>query len=400
MRCHGCYCERAPSRCSVCKAVRYCSEICKQADEPIHKQECQAICSIQVKYYGSASAAKGQSTVIPSSTVRLAARLVWQRKLRGQEWWQAIESLLPCSRDLEYKKSAEASQLAHYLSFHSMPCEWNKQSIPSIERLEQLCGCVTRNSFIAYDGFVGKVGTCLNVVASMFNHSCDSNVSLVFPNGSGVLKCMHFVAAKDIKPGEELTVSYIDSSKPYHLRQAELQERYRFTCKCSLCTVAKAVTDGSSREIDLREALLCNRPKCSGLVALDWSKKAPVGLCTGCNRPSKLESREVAAALDQGMALLDGLAEYKLSKEIGLSFEMPSPIDDNLLQEARITLKALTAIQPPSSYPLVKLLFRAIPLIDRQWRYCAMVGYRQEASNFRREAYQAKVAGSTRNSSW
>lgn len=39
-----------------------------------------------------------------------------------------------------------------------------------------------------------------------------------------------------IAKDEEITITYIDNTNPYSIRQAELRERYSFDCRCSKCT--------------------------------------------------------------------------------------------------------------------------------------------------------------------
>lgn len=40
------------------------------------------------------------------------------------------------------------------------------------------------------------------------------------------------VNLKELKAGEEVILSYIDVSKPYALRQADLKQRFLFSCQC------------------------------------------------------------------------------------------------------------------------------------------------------------------------
>ena len=44
-----------------------------------------------------------------------------------------------------------------------------------------------------------------------------------------------FVAARDIEPAEELSISYIDASLNVAARQQQLQWAYGFTCQCQAC---------------------------------------------------------------------------------------------------------------------------------------------------------------------
>ena len=45
-----------------------------------------------------------------------------------------------------------------------------------------------------------------------------------------------FVTARDIGCGEQLSISYIDTTMGYAARQQQLEWAYGFRCACSLCT--------------------------------------------------------------------------------------------------------------------------------------------------------------------
>jgi len=72
---------------------------------------------------------------------------------------------------------------------------------------------------IAFDPFLGAA-----------NHSCEPNVAVIMSGRSASMRALRPIA-KD----EEITVSYIDDRNPYETRQAQLRERYRFTCSCRKC---------------------------------------------------------------------------------------------------------------------------------------------------------------------
>ncbi len=44
-----------------------------------------------------------------------------------------------------------------------------------------------------------------------------------------------FLAIKPIKKGDELSISYIDETKPFAERQRILTETYAFICQCEKC---------------------------------------------------------------------------------------------------------------------------------------------------------------------
>ena len=73
---------------------------------------------------------------------------------------------------------------------------------------------------------------------SRFNHSCKPNISF-YHNPLTQLRAVY--ATRDIKAGEELCVTYLAKTYvPYSQRQADLLERYNFTCMCEVCSASKA----------------------------------------------------------------------------------------------------------------------------------------------------------------
>lgn len=116
-------------------------------------------------------------------------------------------------------------------------------------------------------------------VGSLFNHSCEPNVDVVWPLNSAVVVrwnggcalgrgmaghasltsavgrwdgqgvalrtltrgaglprwAQAFRAARDIDAGEELRITYTDSHLPLRARRERLQFAYGFTCACALC---------------------------------------------------------------------------------------------------------------------------------------------------------------------
>ena len=71
---------------------------------------------------------------------------------------------------------------------------------------------------------------------SFFNHSCDPNCFYF-----GIANMLIVKAIKDIKKGEELTVSYVEP-KPMALRKNELL-KWDFTCDCKYCKQEAEICD-------------------------------------------------------------------------------------------------------------------------------------------------------------
>ena len=72
----------------------------------------------------------------------------------------------------------------------------------------------------------------LFVSASYVNHSCDPNAQRYQNKNS----CNTTIRAlREIKQNEEITISYIDNSAPFHVRNEILSTGYFFTCDCIKC---------------------------------------------------------------------------------------------------------------------------------------------------------------------
>ncbi|KAL7721137.1 SET domain-containing protein [Entamoeba marina] len=64
------------------------------------------------------------------------------------------------------------------------------------------------------------------------NHSCDPNCLLVNVDDTHSLT---LIACKEIKEGDELTISYIDNTVPKEKRRSALKKGYSFICQCPKC---------------------------------------------------------------------------------------------------------------------------------------------------------------------
>jgi hypothetical protein len=127
---------------------------------------------------------------------------------------------------------------------------------PSTSALAFMAPAIHRNSFVGG-------GLLLSVLlASLTNHSCDPNVAarLLVPSGGeeGAAVAASaaaaaaatpapeivFTALRPIAAGEELSVSYIDSTRSFAERRERLAATYAFHCTCARCR-AEALLDPS-----------------------------------------------------------------------------------------------------------------------------------------------------------
>jgi hypothetical protein len=78
------------------------------------------------------------------------------------------------------------------------------------------------------------------------NHDCRPNAEYRFDRGT---LAQYITALRDIFPGEELTLTYIDPEKPRAARMGKLEDNWGFKCTCSHCTMDRARADESDARI-------------------------------------------------------------------------------------------------------------------------------------------------------
>ncbi|RDW71413.1 hypothetical protein BP6252_07976 [Coleophoma cylindrospora] len=122
---------------------------------------------------------------------------------------QAVDALPPATRELFY------SQAGH---FGTDPVE---------DRIRT-------NGFAIKLG--GRTYGALVPEAARLNHECRPNARYAL-DASSLTHRAH--ATRTIRPGEELTFSYINENQPWASRQAHLRSHWGFQCKCNHCSLPK-----------------------------------------------------------------------------------------------------------------------------------------------------------------
>ena len=74
------------------------------------------------------------------------------------------------------------------------------------------------------------LGLALDPRTCVMNHSCSPNAVVVFDGPNLTVRTL-----KKIQSGKEIVISYIDSTAPFGVRQAELKDQYFFACTCPKC---------------------------------------------------------------------------------------------------------------------------------------------------------------------
>ncbi|XP_030853050.1 histone-lysine N-methyltransferase SMYD3-like [Strongylocentrotus purpuratus] len=102
--------------------------------------------------------------------------------------------------------------------------------LPELSSWLKMFGATICNSISICDNDLIDIAVGIYLRASMLNHSCDPNCAWVCDG-----RKLQIMTVKDVKEGDECTISYVDAMKPAKVRQADLKESYHFTCKCVKC---------------------------------------------------------------------------------------------------------------------------------------------------------------------
>eukprot|EP00064_Thunnus_orientalis_P022380 superscaffoldBa00007478_g22574 len=181
----GGYCEfcftrkKNLARCGKCKKAFYCNVKCQKGDWAMHKLECSAMTAFRENW-------------CPTETTRLVARILAKKKAQKERC--VSEKILP------------------------------------IGEMQSHVEDVTCNGFTIEDDELSHMGTAVYPDVALINHSCLPSVIVTY-NGT----VAEVRAVKDMKPGDEVLISYIDLLYPTDDRNNMLRESYYFTCDCQEC---------------------------------------------------------------------------------------------------------------------------------------------------------------------
>lgn len=130
---------------------------------------------------------------------RMSARLIWQRAIKGEDWWKSIEGLVDYARKRGPEDTTPKQLLLYLLGYHEA-CGTSKEDMLKV--LHDSYGILDRirtNAFTFQQGNEAKhidLGMAMSPVGALFNHSCDPNMGFSFPNGTSVKNCLHFISTK------------------------------------------------------------------------------------------------------------------------------------------------------------------------------------------------------------
>lgn len=206
------------SWCTGCKKVKYCSKQCQaRAWKAGHKHECKNLAA--------------QSDLIPS-TVQAVIRMM-EGLSAGDKRYQAILELETHREDFEKAggKKWDAMQLMAHTALTYMQTKGIKVEGESAKM--SLCVLICNSGRLVTPTF-DPLGLFFDPQVARINHSCEPNAIIVFDGPKLTVR-----ALTPLLEGSEVLISYIDSTAPFGVRQAELKDQYFFTCQCTKCQLGR-----------------------------------------------------------------------------------------------------------------------------------------------------------------
>ncbi|KAI0460533.1 SET domain-containing protein [Xylaria acuta] len=213
--------------CTGCQRVGYCSKACQsKAWKSEHKYECKII------------GVKDRPDLPPG--VRGAIKILGRLKADPNGEIVHVQDILnvwpagdPKGLDKigtqDKKKFDDFQFLGH--------AAWHYCGKPKIDGLDPQSISVGLLSNIMSNAFNLStpldnvhLGIGFDPLICSANHSCDPNASLAFNQPGHEIR-----ALKPIKAGEEILIKYVEVTNPFSVRQAELEEKYHFSCQCTKC---------------------------------------------------------------------------------------------------------------------------------------------------------------------
>uniref|UniRef100_A0A4W6D4K0 [histone H3]-lysine(4) N-trimethyltransferase n=1 Tax=Lates calcarifer TaxID=8187 RepID=A0A4W6D4K0_LATCA len=219
----GCLCEfcftrkEGLARCGKCKKAFYCNVKCQKGDWAMHKLECSAMTAFGEKW-------------CPSEMARLVARILAKKKVQKErcvsEKILLLGEMQSHVEDVDNeKREMNEADIAGLYQFYSKHLD-----MPDHKDLLTLFSQVACNGFTIEDDELSHMGTAVYPDVALINHSCLPSVIVTYNGTSAEVR-----AVQDMKPGDEVLISYIDLLYPTDDRNNRLRESYYFTCDCQEC---------------------------------------------------------------------------------------------------------------------------------------------------------------------
>ncbi|KAF2074293.1 hypothetical protein CYY_004387 [Polysphondylium violaceum] len=245
--------------CKKCKKHVFCAS-CAQLPMALehHKDECDLLAFL-THYYPDSNTRDFRFIIRVILSARRERVLKNRSKTTVPESWaqspfifDSFVDLLNLSRN---SKASQQQEEAFEIACRSLFAVFKQVKGPDYlnfiteEEIMHVYHVVLSNGHEMIHPFTSETyGMGIFPTASYLNHSCLPN-AFWYNDASGMLV---FKAKRDIKQGEEITTSYLDSTDILYFRQKGLLESYFFYCQCAQCRFQQT--------LPLFKCTQCNEP--------------------------------------------------------------------------------------------------------------------------------------------
>ncbi|KAK8807372.1 hypothetical protein WA158_004131 [Blastocystis sp. Blastoise] len=259
--------------CSKC-GIAYCCEDCFLDSEVRHYNNCEGICkvkNIMIEHKNTSNSNEIQQVFdrdILLLYIHIISRYNYEKK-NPQKNYTGFRQLCTFHDILElYSHQQELCQ--HYSATYTQAekeahyyyDELKSFSSLTFEVFFRLLLILRYNATPIKDA-MNSLGTGIYPTGAYINHSCLPNICLREINGGDTLV---FRAIRDIKKGEEVCYSYIDTMLNRETRLSVLKQSFLFTCKCPRCFIgAKTSLAGTNMNYyrsSKQDEFVCNALVC------------------------------------------------------------------------------------------------------------------------------------------
>lgn len=266
-------------RCGVCEEALYCSKECLRLDSRRHDLACSALKAVALQEEEEGQG-RGDGGVDWDSVRLLISILVEVQS--GEEQWRVQLASLVSHGEAAVGVRRAAAFVARWMGEEEDTC------VDILQKIRFNAHPVYASNSVGGGGG-GSVGLGIYPAACLVNHSCAPNAALGHQDGALTITLR---ATKDIKAGEEVSVSYLrDLFVPAAERASLLRAGYSFDCKCVRCDDAgvreeeRAVAcRDCGRRMDMDELVAENHPQ-------EWRWR---WFCQGCGTRATAEETESA----------------------------------------------------------------------------------------------------------
>ncbi|KAL6302608.1 SET domain-containing protein [Sparassis latifolia] len=268
-------CRATSSSATSCTA-KFCGRLCLSRSARIHPLLCSSQNPASVVLLAFARKSRWMSL---HALVQCTARLMLTYQQDEASFWVDWEVFRGLARlSMEERAKGEwygvgpdrdtwkKAYMLYVHAFREPPSAYDKKKFAKLVKRplpEEIM-----HELFDYDAFLCGLGSMslnleshggLYVLHSHMNHSCSPNISARHNEQRTALSRITAIARRDIEPGEELTLTYVDPSRGVKQRRSELLEWGFGTCQCERCRaeieVASQQDASAVHEDDLEKEL-------------------------------------------------------------------------------------------------------------------------------------------------